>query len=136
MVPFLRAKEQRRKNKFAEKMMHSVLQAIKGSYETTKSRCHKSIGSACLEFRRQGGVSNPNPCRLACCPFIDSLVAQIVKNSPASVGDWGSIPGLGRSPGEGNGNPLQYSYLENSTDRGAWQATIHGVTKNQTLQRD
>ena len=38
-----------------------------------------------------------------------------------------SIPGLGRSPGEGNGNPLQYSYLENSMDRGAWQATVHGV---------
>ena len=43
----------------------------------------------------------------------------MVKNLPANVGDWGSIPGLGRSSGEGNGNPLQYSYLENSTDRGA-----------------
>ena len=44
-------------------------------------------------------------------------------------GDPGSIPGLGRSPGEGNGNPLQYSCLENPTDRGAWQATVHGVTR-------
>lgn len=54
MVPFLRAKEQRRKNKFAEKMMHSVLQAIRGSYETTKSRCHKSIGS-CLSGVQEAG---------------------------------------------------------------------------------
>ena len=50
-----------------------------------------------------------------------------VKNPPANAGDAGSIPGLGTSPGEGNGNPLQYSCLENSMNRGAWQA--HGVTK-------
>ena len=48
--------------------------------------------------------------------------------SACSVGDLGSIPGLGRSPGEGNGNPLQYSCLENPMDRGAWQATVHGVS--------
>ena len=46
--------------------------------------------------------------------------------------DPGVIPGLGRTPGEGNGNPLQYSCLENSTDRGAWWAAIHGVTKSWT----
>ena len=46
------------------------------------------------------------------------------------MGDLGSIPGLGRSLGEGNGYPLQYSCLENSMDRGAWQATVHGVTKS------
>ena len=45
---------------------------------------------------------------------------------------WGSIPGLGRSPGEQNSNPLQYSCLENSMDRGAWKATVHGVAKSQT----
>ena len=50
-----------------------------------------------------------------------------------NAGDPGSIPGSGRSPGEGNGNPLQYSCLENSTDRGAWWATVHGVTKSWTL---
>ena len=50
----------------------------------------------------------------------------MVKNLPANGGDVGSIPGLGRSPGEGNGNPLQYSYLKNPMDRGAWQATVHG----------
>ena len=56
----------------------------------------------------------------------------MVKNLPANAGgarDVGSIPGSGRSPGEGNGNPLQYSCLENSTDRGAWWAAIHGVAK-------
>ena len=49
------------------------------------------------------------------------------KESAHSEGDLGSVPGLGRSPGEGNGNPLHYSCLENSTDRGAWQATVHAV---------
>ena len=49
-----------------------------------------------------------------------------------NVGDLGSVPGLGRSPGEGNSNPLQYSCLENSMDGGAWQATVHGVAKSQT----
>ena len=53
----------------------------------------------------------------------------MVKNLLVNAGDMGSILGLGRCPGEGNGNPLQYSYLENSMDRGAWQATLHGVTK-------
>ena len=54
----------------------------------------------------------------------------MVKNPPANAGDTGAIPGLGRSPGEGNGNPLQYSCLENPMDRGVWQATVHGVTKS------
>ena len=53
----------------------------------------------------------------------------MVKNPPANAGDVGSIPGLGRSPGEENGNALQYSCLENSMDRGAWWAIVHGVTK-------
>ena len=54
------------------------------------------------------------------------------KASACNVGDLGSIPGSGRSPGEGNGNPLQYSCLENSIDRGAFQAIVHGVAKSQT----
>ena len=49
------------------------------------------------------------------------------KASACNAGDPGLIPGLERSPGEGNGNPLQYSCLENPTDRGAWKATVHGV---------
>ena len=67
-----------------------------------------------------------------------SLVAQMVKKkkSACNAGDPGSIPGLGRSPGEGNGNPLQYSCLENPMDRGAWRATVHGVTKSWTQLSD
>ena len=60
----------------------------------------------------------------------------MVKNLPASEADMDSIPGLERSPGEGNGNPLQYSCLENPMDRGAWQATVHRVTKSRTQLSD
>jgi len=68
-----------------------------------------------------------------------SLGAQSVKNPPAvqettyNPRDQGSIPGLGRSPGEGNGNPLQHSSLGNPTDRGAWQGIVHQVTR---IRRD
>ena len=64
-----------------------------------------------------------------------SQVVLVVKNTPANARDTrdaASIPGLGRSPGEGNGNPLQYSCLGNPMDRGAWQATVYRVTKSQT----
>ena len=60
----------------------------------------------------------------------------MVKNPPVNVGDVGSIPGSGRSPGEGNGNPLQDSCLENPMDRGAWGAIVYGVTKGRTQLRD
>ena len=59
-----------------------------------------------------------------------SLVAQWVKNPPANVGDMGDsgfVPGSGRSPGGGHGNPLQYACLENPMDRGAWRAVVYGV---------
>ena len=59
-----------------------------------------------------------------------------VKASDCNVGDLSSIPGLGRLPGEGNGNPLQYSCLENPMDGGAWWATVHGVEKSQTRLSD
>ena len=57
----------------------------------------------------------------------------VLKNPPANAGDirvMGSVPGSGRSPGGGHGNPLQYSCLENLMDRGAWRATVHGVAKS------
>ena len=57
---------------------------------------------------------------------------SVVKNLPANAGDAGSIPGLGKSPGEGQGNPLQYSCLGNPTDRGAWWATVHEIPKSWT----
>ena len=61
-----------------------------------------------------------------------ALVAQTVKRLAYNEGDLGSIPGSGRSSGEGNGNPLWYSCLENPMDRGAWWATVHWVTKSRT----
>ena len=64
-----------------------------------------------------------------------SQVAQREKNLPANAGDTGEvglIPGLGRPPGVGNGNPLQYTCLENSMGRGAWQATVHGMANSWT----
>ena len=60
----------------------------------------------------------------------------VVKNLPAKIGDMGLIPGPRRSPGGGNGNPLQYSCLGNPMDRGPWQATVHGVAKSQIQLSD
>ena len=73
-----------------------------------------------------------NKCFYSETSTLASLVAQTVKSLPSSVGDPGSIPGSGTSPGEVNGNPLQYSCLENSMDEGSWQATDYGVTKSWT----
>ena len=61
---------------------------------------------------------------------------SVVKNPPANARDLGLIPGWGRSPGEGNGNPLHYSCLGNPVDRGAWQATIQRIEKSQTRLSD
>ena len=60
---------------------------------------------------------------------LPSIAQTVGKESACTAGDSGSIPGSGRSPGEGNGNPLQYSYLVNPMDRGAWWATVHGVAR-------
>ena len=69
--------------------------------------------------------------------FQGSQVALVVNNPSAQVGDIrdaSSIPGLGGSPGRGHGDPLQYSCLENPMDRGAWWATVHGVTESNTTE--
>ena len=68
-----------------------------------------------------------------------SQVVLIVKNTPANAGDMrdaGSVPGLGRSPGVGNGNPLQCSFLENPMDRGTWRAIIHRIAQSQSQLSD
>ena len=64
--------------------------------------------------------------------MMDFLGGSDGKESACNAGDLGSVPGLGTSPGEGNGNPLQYPCLENPMDRGAWQATVYGIAKSQT----
>ena len=92
--------------------------------ETAKDTQHKQETRVVHEQYASDGIS-----------YRPVQVGLEVKNPPANEGDVrnvGSISGLGRSPGEGNGNPFQYSCLENPMDRGAWRATVHGVTKSQT----
>ena len=69
-------------------------------------------------------------------PNVMAFGRSVGKVSPCSAGDPGSIPGLGRSPGEGNGNPLQYPCLENLMDRGAWWTAVHGVEKSRAQLSD
>ena len=65
-------------------------------------------------------------------PNVMIPVGSAAENLPPNVGNAGSIPGLGKSPGEGNGNPFQYSCLENTMDREVWRAIVHGVTESDT----
>ena len=108
--------------------------------------------SPCVHVRRMrlSGVAPPQPCSSPHRPQLQQgaaytlfsdppgafLVAQMEKNPPTMREIWVLIPGLGRSPGERNGYPLQYSYLENSMDREAPQATVHGVAKSRTQLSD
>ena len=87
-----------------------------------------------MPFFPVGLLAGDGCCSLGCSlvPLWTSEVALMVRNLPANAGDTGdagSIPGLQRSPGGGNGNPLQYSCLENPVDRGAWWVTVHGVAR-------
>ena len=74
--------------------------------------------------------------KLSTTVFLGFPAGSAGKKSACNAGDLGSIPGLGRSPEEGNSYAFKYSGLENSMDRGAWQATVHGVTKSQTQLSD
>ena len=80
--------------------------------------------------------SIPGRYRLPTAVFLGFPDVSDDKESVCNVGDLSSIPGLGRSPGEGNSHPLQYSHLGNSMDRGAWQATVHGIRKSQIQLSD
>ena len=85
--------------------------------------------------RKQGKTTRPARYDANQSPY-GSLGSSDSKASACNAGDLGSIPRLERSPGEGNGNPLQYSCLKTSMDRGAWWATVHGVAKNRTQLSD
>ena len=82
------------------------------------------------KFHTYDFISSPNNFSPPLSSLQAALVAQVVKNLPAVQEMW--VPGLGRSAGEGRGNPLQCSCLENPIDRGAWQAIAHGVAKSQS----
>ena len=118
-----------------------VLQQIHADFLSSLGSTHRPLtseSSANIAPFLPLQVTEPTSCvflshELNTCSLWASLVAQTGKASACNVGDPGSIPGSGRSPGEGNGNPLQYSCLENSMDGGAWWATVHGVTKIQTF---
>ena len=97
---------------------------------------------ATAEFSKFAGILSASllPLHLNNEPWFSKLYSwwmsfpggSVVKNLPAKAGDMSLIPGSRRSPGEGNGNPLQCSCLENPTDRGTWWATVHGVAKSRT----
>ena len=90
--------------------------------------CNRELSSAlCDDLERRAGGSSRG--RDICSHIPGDLV---VKNPPANAGVRGSIPDSRRSPGEGNGNLLQYSYLENPMDKGAWHATVDGFTRSRT----
>ena len=94
------------------------------------STCHSSLGSKTGCTYR--GVAHGALTLKSSHAIKEWQVPEWVKDPPASAGEAGSIPGSGRPHGVGNSNPLQYSSLENSMDRGAWQATVHGVAESDT----
>ena len=94
--------------------------------ETTSLNAGVKKIPGCMFCRSMSSLSH----LLALLPWTRGFPGDsVVKNPPANVGDTGSIPGMGRSPGEGNGNPLGYSCLGNPMDKGAWQAAVQGVAK-------
>ena len=107
------------------------------SSDGKESVCNARDQDLITGSERSPGEGNGSPLQSSCLINIihigASQVALVVKNLPANAGDvkdMGSIPGLGRSPGGGYGNPLQYSCLENPMDRGAWWAAVHRVAKS------
>ena len=120
--------------------------------ESKKKNNSYSVNEATVRKNRPGGETEKcstedisSPC-LSCWPTCSVPLllrssfsfpgGSEVKASACSAGDLGSIPGSGRSPGEENGDPLQYSCLENPMDGGDWQATVHGVAKSRTQRSD
>ena len=100
-----------------------------------------SMEQDCINWRVEQKAATSLVIKTFCIIWKSSVICMIftsgsvVKNPPANAGDAGLIPGSGRSPGERNGNPLWYSCLETSMDRGAWWASVHGVAKIRTQLR-
>ena len=109
-------------------MLRHLIAGCNGRIYTTKMARHHSQGFL-------GVLCHIYHLTWVCLPS-DFPGGSDGKASAYSAGDLGSSPGLGRSPGEGNGNPLQYSCLDNPIDGGAWWATVHGVTKSQARLSD
>ena len=114
----------------------TVAGQIRGSFEVKQSSSLR-LGSALIWMTLGKWLTMTKPTFIykmgSYLPHGASLVAQTVsKASACNAGDLGLIPGMGRSPGEGNGNSLQYSCLENAMDRGAWQDTVHRVANSET----
>ena len=97
----------------------------------------QGLRTPCIStFNEKWGSQETTCFKILKACFFGLPCGSVGKESNCKAGDLGVIPGLGRSPGGRHGNPLQYSCLENPMDRGAWQATVHRVTKNQTWLRD
>ena len=98
------------------------------------------FGGRSLTFRANWHLNKESNLCVCDCSFVLEMErfsgGSLVRNLPANAEDAGLIPGLGRFLGEGNSYPLQYFFLENFMDRGAWWATVHGVAKSQTLLSD
>ena len=105
-------------------------------YTHTHTHTHTRFAARLLGVTKMSEFCSSEGCIwIEVIPMLGFLGGLVLKNPPASTGDVrdaGSIPGSARSPGGGHDNPLQYSCLEPTTDRGAWQATVHGVTKSRT----
>ena len=112
-----------------EKKVH---RKIRGGWRGGKGERFLLILS--IMWKKDGELGNLGPTCSSAPPFLDD--GSNCKESACNAGDLVSIPGSGRSPGEGNGYPLPYSCLENPMDRGAWRATVHGVTKSGACLRD
>ena len=115
----------------------STIKAIQGAIHGNCDPLSLTLSLALVGYsssysnRKKGKGSKPALIDHLACPTFPGG-----SEAARSAGNLGLIPGLGKSPGEGNGNPLQYPCLENSMDRGVWQATVHGVTKSQTRLSD
>ena len=98
-------------------------------------QCAHRLPAPCPKYVPMNNCQE-NKIRVGWIPNAGFSVGSDGKERTCNAGDAGSIPGPERSRGEGNGNPLQYSFLEDSTDRGGWQATVHTVAKSQTQLSD